>query len=706
MPASGRTSQNRLIAIKTVLDDDVLLLKGFQMTEELGRPFSCELDLRSEDSELEFEKLIGSNATVRIERTDGKTRYVNGIVARFVQEGVPSQGRANRYRATLVPWLWLLTRTSDCRIFQDKSIPEIIQEVFKDFGFSGEAYLKLSLTATYEKKEYVVQYRETAFAFVSRLMEEEGIYYFFEHDNAKHVLVLADSPSAHKPTTGYEQVPFVQQERGTAGRERVWEWVVEKQLQPTAFVQRDFDFKAPKKNLQSDAEHAWDRTKPAIIGEAPALFELYDYPGWYTELGEGNRVAKARVEEQHAQYEVARARGDVRGLTVGARFKLTEFPRADQEREYVVQSAYYHAETDEFGTGQSSGEQLYQCGFTAIPSTVPYRTPRTTPKPLISGPQSAIVVGPDGEEINVDEFGRVRVHFHWDRWSQASEHEKCSCWIRVAQVWAGKKWGTMFIPRIGQEVIVEFFEGDPDRPIVTGRVYNGECQVPYALPDNKTVTSIKSNSSKGGEGWNEIRFEDKKDSEMFFIHAQKDMDVRVKNDRKRFIGNNDHLVVANDRHEHVKHDHHLIVDNDAKSLIKNDHNIKVEGKHAEHVVKSMSLTVEDDVINVFKKNASTSVTKDLYLKADNIVIEAATNITLKVGGSWIAIEASSISSNSTDIDATGSSSFKVKAGDIDLAADKGFKAKGGATLDLESGGTGSLKAAAPLTVKGAQTLIG
>lgn len=193
---------------------------------------------------------------------------------------------------------------------------------------------------------------------------------------------------------------------------------------------------------------------------------------------------------------------------------------------------------------------------------------------------------------------------------------------------------------------------------------------------------------------------------MFFIHAQKDMDVRVKNDRKRFIGNNDHLVVANDRHEHVKHDHHLIVDNDAKSLIKNDHNIKVEGKHAEHVVKSMSLTVEDDVINVFKKNASTSVTKDLYLKADNIVIEAATNITLKVGGSWIAIEASSISSNSTDIDATGSSSFKVKAGDIDLAADKGFKAKGGATLDLESGGTGSLKAAAPLTVKGAQTLIG
>ncbi len=687
MPA--RSAQNRLIAIETQLGPDVVLLKGLQMTEELGRPFSCELDLRSEESEIAFSDIIGTNATIRIERTDGKTRYVNGIISRFVQEGVPSQGRANRYRATLVPWLWLLTRTSDCRIFQDMTVPEIVQLVFKDLGFSGEAYIRLSLTATYQKKEFVVQYRETAFNFVSRLLEEEGIYYFFEHDNGKHVLVLADSPSAHVVTEGYEEVPFVQQERASAGRERVWEWVLEKQLQPSAFVQRDFDFKVPGKSLHSSAEHAWDATKPAIVGEAPALFELFDYPGWYTELAEGDRVSKARVEEQHAQHELARARGDVRGLTVGARFKLVEFPRADQEREYVVVSAYYHAETDEFGSGQGSGEQLYQCGFTVMPATVPYRTPRTTAKPLISGPQTAVVVGADGEEIDTDEFGRVRVHFHWDRWSGVDEHEKCSCWIRVSQVWAGKKWGTMFIPRVGQEVIVEFLEGDPDRPIVTGRVYNGECQVPYALPDNKTVTSFKSNSSKGGEGFNEIRFEDKKDSEMFFLHAQKDMDVRVKHDRKRFIGNDDHLIIANDQHEHIKHDSSLIVDNDYKSLIKNDYNLKVEGKHAEHIVKSMSQTVEDDVIQVYKKNASTTVTKDLYLKADNIIIEAATNITLKVGGSWIAIDAGSISASS---------------GDIDLTASSGFKAKGDSTVDIESAST-TVKGSGTLVLKGGSTTI-
>jgi type VI secretion system secreted protein VgrG len=690
MPA--RTSENRLIAIQTALEGDVVLLKGFQMTDELGRLFSCELDLRSEESEITFEELIGTNATIRVSLKDGGTRYINGIISRMVQEGTPSQGRANRYRATMVPWLWLLTRTSDCRIFQDKTIPEIVQEVFKDFGFSGEAFVRVALTGTYAKREYVVQYRETAFAFVSRLMEEEGIYYFFEHSNGQHVLVLTDAPSTHEPVAGYETVDFAQQERDPTGRETVWEWVVEKQLQPNAIVQNDFDFKVPKKNLLADAEHAWTGDKPAVVGEAPATFELFEYPGGYTEMADGTRLSKARVEEQHAQYEVARARGDVRALVVGARFELAGHPRADQDREYVVTSGYYHAETDDYGAGGGGGGgTLYQCGFTAIPSAVPFRTQRTTAKPVIPGPQTAIVVGPSGQEVEVDEYGRVRVHFHWNRWSTPSEHEKCSCWIRVAQLWAGKKWGAMFIPRVGQEVVVEFLDGDPDRPIVTGRVYNNDCQVPYALPDHKTRSTIKTNSTTGGEGYNELRFEDKKGEEMIFIHAEKDMDVRVKNDSKRFIGHDDHLIVANDRFEHVKHDRHLIVDQDSKSFVKRDLHLKVDGKHAQQVTKSYSLTVDDDVIQVFKKNASTAVTNDLYLKADNIVIEAATNITLKVGGSWIAIEASSITAKSTDIE------FK---------ADGGFKAKGGGTLDLEAGGAGTLKASAALTVKGATTAIG
>ncbi len=701
MPASARSQANRLIAISTPLGNDVLLLKSIQMTEELGRPFTADLDLRSETPNINFEEIIGENVTVRVLLTGGGTRYINGYIASFSQSGVPAQGRANRYRAKMVPWLWFLTRTSDCRVFQNKTVPDIVQEVFKDFGFSGEAFIKLALSATYEPREFVVQYRETAFNFVSRLLEEEGIYYFFEHDNGKHVLVLADSPAAHNPVTGYENVPFVQQERQTVGRERVWEWQLEKKLQPIKVAHQDLDFKRPMSFIAASAESTIPATKPGILETASAMFEVFDHslaPSIFkggadtASMDDTDHLVKVRVEELAADYEVARSRGDVRGLVVGAKFKLTEFPRTDQERDYVVVSAYYHAETDEYGRDTGGGsDQLYQVGFTAIPATVPFRPARTTPRPVIGGPQTARVVGPSEEEIYTDDegFGRVRVLFNWDRWNKAEEPDKCSCWVRVAQLWAGKKWGAMFLPRIGQEVIVEFMEGDPDKPVVTGRLYNGQCMPPYALPDEKTKSTIKTCSSKGGEGFNEIRFEDKKDAEQIFIHAQKDMHTRVKNDHLLWVGNDRHEWVKNDAHEYVKHDKHVIVDNDLKSFYKNDFNMKVDGKRAEEVKGSLSLTVKDDVIQKFQAKASCEVTNDFYLKADNICIEAATNITIKVGGVSIAIESDGIA---------------LKGPEIKAEADNAIKLKGGSTADLGSPNT-TVKGDSSLTLKGGTVAI-
>lgn len=710
MPVETRSGQNRLIAINTPLGEDKLLLRGLQMTEELGRPFSAELDLRSEESEIVFEDIIAQNCTVRIFQTDGKTRYINGWISKFVQEGTPSQGRANRYRATLVPWLWFLTRSSDCRIFQEKSIPDIVKEVFRDHGFTE---FEDSLTGSYSAKEYVVQYRETAFNFVSRLMEEEGIYYFFRHEDGKHTLVLCDAPSAHETIEGYAEIPYVQQEKASAGRERIWEWMVEKQAPSTKYMQTDFDFKAPQKNLRTNKDF-----DPGFKPAYPS--ELFDYPCNYTEKADGDRYSGLRVDELASQYEVCRARADARGLVVGAKFKLTEFPRADQERDYIVTSAFYHAETDDYGSGnKGGGEQMYQCGFSAIEATKPYRTPRTTPKPLISGPQTAIVTGPSGEEINTDEFGRIKVHFHWDRWDAADD--KSSCWIRVAQVWAGKAWGGMFVPRIGQEVIVEFLEADPDRPIVTGRVYNGECKVPYALPDNKTMSTLKSNSSKGGGGFNEMRFEDKKGSEQVFIHAEKQLDIRVKADRYETIGNDRHLVVENDKFEHIKANRHETIDACHKELIKVDRNLTVGGKEAVEITGSKSLTVADDVIEVFKANQSTQITADLFIKAENIVIEAGTNITFKVGDTWIALEATSVDLKTKDATFKTDANFKVEATsnfEAKATADAKiegltFKAKGSTTAEMEGsasfavkGGVGEVKASGPLTVKGAMTNVG
>lgn len=693
-----RSQQSRPAAAYSPLGDDVLLLRRFTGVEQLGRLYEYELELISEKPEqVDFDKILGAPMSVRLDLADGSPRAFHGIVSRFSQ--VSGGADLPTYQATLVPWPWLLTRTADCRIFQEKSTKDTILQVFRDWGFSG---FRDALSGTYQPVEYCVQYCETSFDFVSRLMEREGIYYFFEHTDEAHTLVLADSATAHQPAAGYEELIYRGRRRTHTDEEHISSWQVRRQVQPGAVALGSFDFKQPSNDLNVKSN--------VTRQNAQSDFEIYDFDS-YVKRDAGEQYAKVRLDEFQAGYELITAEANARGIACGYTFKVSGIPES-KDVEYLVTSAKYSIFADAYeSTLNPDNEPLFRVEFTAIPTSQVFRPRRLTPWPRIRGPQTAIVVGTSGEEIDTDSFGRVKVHFPWDRHGKADE--TASCWIRVAQVWAGKSWGAMFIPRIGQEVIVEYLEGDPDRPMITGRVYNGEAPVPYSLPDNKTISTIKSNTSKGGGGFNEFRFEDKKGSENIFLYGQKDQNIQILNDCFETIGHDRHLIVKNMQIEHIEVDRHETIDRDHQEHIKRDRHTIIDGKEAKSVGGSLSLKVAGDVTEQFQANHSEQVSNDYYLKADNIVIEGLTNVTLKVGQSYIAIESSGITIGTTGtIELKASQQATVKA---DMGIDmKGLtvSAKADTELSLEGGASAALKGPMTqvsgdgmLTLKGGMVMI-
>jgi type VI secretion system secreted protein VgrG len=678
------TQDDRSIAIDSKLGENELLLKTMSFTEQLGRPFVIKVDLLSEQPAVDFLKLIGEAATIRWNMPDvsgqTKKRYFSGYFRSFVQR--PRADGFYCYEATIVPWLWFLTRTADCRIFHsamteppdEMTVPGILKKVFKDHGFDDYTP---SLTGSYRKMDHCVQYRETDFNFVSRLMEQEGIYYFFDHEgeggSPKHKLKLVDAMSAHSEYPNYESIKYRASAESPDARGNILSWSRMKQVQPGAYKVNDFDFKRPKTPLLGGGTK--DRN------HANSTFEMYDFAANYAdeEAGDyGDRYGKLRIEELQAQHDLIVGQSDCPGLVCGSKFTLEDHPRSDENGTYVIVGVNYRCTAEAYKTSsQGQGgqqEKRFVCDFTAIPANSVFRPARTTPKPRIQGPQTAMVVGKAGEEILTDEFGRIKVQFHWDRYSPANENTPC--WVRVAQSWAGKNWGSIFIPRIGQEVIVEFLDGNPDRPIVTGAVYNGESKPPYTLPDNATMSTIKSNSSKGGGGFNEFRFEDKKGSEQVFIHAEKDQDIRVKHDAKEWIGNDRHLhVIAKqyetvdaDKHTHVKGDQlqkvdgnlgktigkdeiskitgnkHIAVTGDY--VLKADGNLheKVTGNHHEQTTGDIRLTATGKVdISASGGAAIVSDGGNVHVKGLVVVIEGATQLSLKAGPSFVDIGPSGVS---------------------------------------------------------------
>lgn len=521
---SGKLLQaDRDAELSTPLGKDVLVLIDFSGSEGLGELFEYRLEALSEQENLDFDQAIGQGCMVKLKTDDGKTRIYHGIMTEA--QWIGWHGEYCRYAVVLRPWLWLLGHKADCRIFLDKNVKEIIQEVFSKAGFTD---FEFRTTASYSKIEYCVQYRESDLAFVCRLMEHYGIYFFFEPSEGKHTMVLADSRSSHKPISDLSKVVF----NPTAGAyqdeaQTLHHWVSERRFRTGKVHFNDYDYKQPKKDLKAPKEAAEKYTHSKL--------EVYDYHHKYDEKGKGEDHAQFRLEAEQAIDHRRTAHGDAASLHPGGLVTVEKHPSSKENREYLIVDASHHYASQHYRAGSGDGAQGYTGTYLLQPSDRPFRSLPLTPKPRIYGIHTAKVVGKkgeDGEEISTDEQGRIWVQFHWDREPQKS------CPIRVAQVWAGKKWGGIFIPRVGMEVVVDFLEGDPDRPVVTGCLYNGDNKPPYDLPDNKTMAGWKSNSSKGGNGYNELVLDDNAGSELIRMHAEKDHKVTILNSETTEIGEN------------------------------------------------------------------------------------------------------------------------------------------------------------------------
>jgi len=604
----------------------VTSVKAFKLVERISSPFELHVSLVSEE-EINFDEVVGKEALLTLlgEEND---RYLHGILRQFIQNG--SKGRFYFYEAEVIPSLWLLSLEQDCRIFQNKKVEDIIRQVLQDGGITGDRF-NFRLQGKYPEREYCVQYRETDLDFISRLCEEEGIFYFFEHAKDKHVLVFGDSTIAYQTIEGEKEITFNPTIGMVPDREYVYDLAFSQKVFSGKMTRRDFNFEKPTLDLTTKEQD-----------KSYSKLEIYDYPGRYIEEGRGKGLTKVRLEESMTFKEKAAGKSTSPRFIPGFKFKLIDHERKSFNQEYLIAEVCHEGQQPQALQELADPKEKfsYSNDFISIPSPVVFRPERKTPRPVVKGIQTAVVVGPKDEEIYTDKYGRIKVQFHWDR--EGKKDDKSSCWIRVASIFAGGQYGSIFTPRIGQEVIVDFLEGDPDQPLITGRVYNGDHMPPYTLPDEKTKSTIKTNSSIGGDGFNEIRFEDKKGEEQLFIHAEKDVDIRVKNDRRELVGNDRNLVVKRDLKEKIEFDKHVMVEKSEFREVKSDYNLKVGGKKAEEVTGSSSLKVTGNMIESFNANHSENVTATYHLKGMNVKIEGMTGIELKVGGSSIVLTPAAI----------------------------------------------------------------
>ncbi len=552
-----------------------LLFDGLHAEEELGRPFLFHLDLSSGKLQANVSALIGSACCIWMYMTEDQTtpdRYFHGIVTRLTSAGL--SGGAYRYKLEIRPWVWLLSQITDCRIFQKKSAFQIVTQVFRDAGFSDFEDHRQSGAGDVQL-DYCVQYRETSLAFVTRLMEQFGFYYHFTYTRTAHTMVIADDPNAHTLVSGDIPFQFDQTEYRTVA-DHIWEWSTDLGLYSGKWTFQDYNFTTPSADLTA---------KTVQNGQHQhGDFEIYEYPGPYDTASNGHRMSDVRMQTLSRQRAVFSGHSNSRKLHAGWRFKLSNYPDRPVNREYlIIQSKTTISSAEGTPNPHADSVDTYRVQLHSIPGDTPFRLQQQTPRPLIRGPQTARVVGKSGDEVTTDEYGRIKVRFHWDR-SDTQDDER-TCWIRVAQTWAGASWGTMFIPRVGQEVVVEFLEGNPDRPLITGVVYNANNRVPHKLPDNKTVSTIMSNSSTGGNGFNEFRFEDKAGSEEVYMHAERDWRREVKHDEIGKVDNDRTITITSG--------------NDSLTVSSGNHSITVSsGKSEVTAAQSITLSVGANSVKI------------------------------------------------------------------------------------------------------------
>jgi type VI secretion system secreted protein VgrG len=619
-------------------------------TEGLSMLYAMKLELLSEDPDISFDDMIGKGCVITIqsnnhEEEDGSftnslihDRFIHGVVGAFELDAEGE--KFTTYKVEVVPKVWPLMHRVNSRIFQKQSIQDIITTLLDELGIESDEY-RWDCQETYPPIEYCVQYKESEFDFISRLMEEHGVFYYFEHEDKKHVMVFKDDSSSCSELDVDEALSYISDSQGMVSNQHIYTFLTRKKLTSGKVTLKDYNFLKPNLNLK--AEKADDTNSD---------YEVFEY-SHFMEKSAGTKLAKVKLESINALSELGIGSSNVNLLTPGFVFELDDQRRGKYTGDYLITSVT-HTGTQaqayqEHATVEASS---YNNSFECIPAETPFRAAQNTNKPIMRGTQTAIVSGPAGEEIYTDEHGRVKVQFHWDRYGKSDENS--SCWIRVSQLWAGQGYGGFSLPRIGQEVIVDFIEGNPSNPIITGRVHHGDNRSPYKLPDKKTISTLKTNSSKGGEGFNELRFEDEKGKEQIFIHAERNKDVRVKNNQFEFVGNDSHQKVVNDRFTQIDNDDHQIVKNDAFMQVEGDVHNTIEGDINQATKGAESYEITGDRKTAIKASENIKANMDINLEAGmnyglnakmnadiksgmTINLQAGMTINLKAGASFISI---------------------------------------------------------------------
>lgn len=596
MPSSN-SQDGRIGALKTPLGEDVLLLTRFSGIEGVSEPFEFTIDAISTDKAVKFDSAIGKSCTVSLETIGQGTRYFVGSLTatQSVDEGAQGDeaSKLYGYRLTLRPWLWLLTKRANSRIFHEMSAPDIIAKVFGDYGAMAEFEPKLQ--KSYDPIEYCVQHRESDYAFVCRLMESYGISYHYEFSDGRQKLVLGDGSSSYAKAPGGKRDYISIEESYNREDEHLFQWESTRRFTTGKSTYNDYDFKKPSADLKAevDGDAAYDN----------GHLERYHHPGKYIATGEGTKLSTAAVHGERAEDKHFLGTGDCASLAAGSLVSLSNHPVGDLNAEYLVLRSTHYFETQAYRSGGMMGSgSPYRGSYEFLRSNIPYAPPMVTPRPLISGPQTAKVVGKG--EIDCDEFGRIKVHFHWNR-EDEGDPEGQSMRCRVAQVWAGAKWGGIFLPRVDMEVLVEFLDGDPDRPVVVGCLYNGDNKPPYTLPDDKNIAGLKSNSTEGGGGYNEIIFNDTTGKELVRVHAEQDLDTTVEHDETRLI--------KHDRTTTIEHDDTLTVSHDI--MIEAGHQITLKVGASTIVMDATSITITSPTVSIdakaeFKSHAGANSAHD------------------------------------------------------------------------------------------------
>jgi type VI secretion system secreted protein VgrG len=646
------------------LGGEQVLLERVEANESLSRPFEIRVDLISPLGELDLLPHLGKPVLVSVSRDGELERHFHGDLAEGHYLKESTEGL--HYRLFLRPWTHFLAHNRDYAIYQDLDAVEIIKRVFSEAGVSDVDYTRLGKSRT--ARVYCVQYGESDFSFVSRLMEEEGIYYYYRHQNDRHVMVLCDSPSSHVEGTPGRLVynPLTVSVFNTdsavrfdsAGNFYVQSWIERVATGAEARTTfRDFNFEKPERPLEAVAEAAGEHSNDAQ--------EVYLYPGGYSEEGTGRALSRAALDALRAERRSYIGQSQASGLSCGRKFSIAEHPAGRLNTAYLITRTFHSITSESYRTGPVEDEEPFNVVIEAIPAATPWQAPQVTPKPIVHGLETAIVTGPEGEEIFTDEYGRVKVRFHWDR--ADTPGEKSTCWMRVSQTGG---LGNIILPRVGHEVLIDFLSGDPDRPIVVGRVFNRAHMPIYPLPENKTIALWRTKRygetgnygpaeelDTGKPGANELRFEDKGGSEEVFIHAERDMKTRVRHKESHHVGADQQIMIGHDRDEKVG----------------NEEKIKIGANQSEEIGRSRRVKIG--------ANDELTIKGKLKVKAGTTIeIEAGTSITLKVGTTTIKLDPTSIKLDTTMISAKGKATAEVKSPMTTVKGDGMLTLKGGLTL--------------------------